>query len=269
MSWLRGWGRGRVGWGGGPSPSPTPSYLTLPYLEDFSSLAAYNNVQVHTVQPDRWQINGLDPSPLVANTSLADNAGRTPTGQLAILRIPTTSNYTGMYVFPYPTLAGLPGIRFSMLRRATWDNRMRAPYIEFSGHNSYPTGATETYFHGYAHSDSNPNSVYLSSRYTVGGAFNTEMFNSAITSVLGTTLSGQRWSWRDIEFNFTASTVRVQVRDYGAGILYYRQQAMHANGIAAGSMPSVRSAICGYFESGLTSYIARIWVGSLTDAWPT
>jgi hypothetical protein len=242
-------------------------YLSLPYTYSLDTTEA-DGTAIQLADP-LWQKYSAYAAPVVSS-SVTDSAGTNCGASKVVKFVDNDVDQRGLFVFPKALPPGITKLRVGILKRAAWENSGTNPWCTLLTHDHVDDTGDIPYASFTRSTGSNPNQVYLVTRYTLNGGAQTEMNWSSITEVISSNVAGHRWVWNMLEMDFIAQTVRVEARRYGQSTEYYRSQTMHANGISAGSAPQFRSLQILMTPAGSNpGWFAKLWIGTGDHAWFT
>jgi len=233
-----------------------PGYLTLPYTYNMSDAV---NSSGGVSQEDSWTVA---PSKVdgVISTTVADANGYTPAGVTKKFIFTWDGTRAGC-VHSLPSLIdpSLTSMRVAILAVSAEATATPSFFLE-------DNATAESKLHLYIYGGDPTDKVTVNSNYE--SSTTRAEFSLYDTSV---NVDYTNYHWLRAEWDFVAETVKAQVvRAETAASLYNPAVSMHADGIALGHVPSGLSEIlitCQYFP--INPAVAKIWIGTTSDTWPT
>ena len=233
-------------------------YIALPYTYNMSDVApSSGGVAAQLADWDVWTTLADG----TITTSIADLNSYSPSGVTKAFSVPWGAsrsgivNNIGLVVDP-----SLTSIRIAALFRCAQANR----YPQFFVRDSLATPLSM--FSVYASGNANPDLANTVARYEA--AVN-------IVEMPGLSVGGNYetrwWHWFRGEWNFVTEQVIMSLyRVETASTIWTKTVSMNAAGVTLGHVPSGmdRLAILAT-EANTTAILAKYWIGTASDAWPT
>ena len=233
-------------------------YIALPYTYNMSDVApSSGGVAAQLADWDVWTTLADG----TITTSIADLNSYSPSGVTKAFSVPWGAsrsgivNNIGLVVDP-----SLTSIRIAALFRCAQANR----YPQFFVRDSLATPLSM--FSVFASGNASPDLAYTTARYE--DAFN---INEIGGSSVGGDYETRWWHWLRGEWNFVTEEVIMSLyRVETASTIWTKTVSMNAAGVTLGHVPSGmdRLAILAT-EANTTAILAKYWIGTASDAWPT
>ena len=233
-------------------------YLALPYTYNMSDVVPSSGaVAGQLADWDVWTT--LDDGTIT--TSIADLNSYSPSGVTKAFSVAWgvsrggVVNNIGLEVDP-----SLTSIRIAVLFRCSQANR----YPQFFARDSL--GTPLSLVSVFASGNASPDLAYTSARYEDAFSIN-EMGGES----LGGNYETRWWHWLRGEWNFVTEEVIMSLyRVETASTIWTKTVSMYAAGVTLGHVPSGmdRLAILAT-EANTTAILAKYWIGTASDAWPT
>ena len=241
--------------------------LILPYTYNMSDVVPSSG-SVASQLSDWTAYQAFDGGSIATTT--ADANSYTPSGVTKVFYVPWAATKS-LIINDLPSSIdpSLTSLRFSFL---TCDSANPSRVLSMNMTNvtaaqmNAGTPASTGYASVYWGTNFNPDEIDTAARYGTETVY--REFNNTST---GRNDAGDRWVWVRCEYDFVAETVTVSVyRVEDSSTFFTSSTAMDAAGITYGHVPTgLKTVFFAPYDTTSNGKIAKFWVGTTSDAWPT